>query len=1019
MRAVLLLLLLFSAGDAELTETLEPKAGTAARRELAPGATHDYLLELTADHLLHVVVEQEGVDLEAVLLDPEGRRLVASDRPISYQGPEELLAVSERSGVFRVMVRALGAPRPAGRYELRIVTLRPADDGDRLRAAAAALLSAGDDFRRRGEWRPAIEAYGQALRRWHAAGHVFREAETLNQIGRVHGGSENWREASEAYREAAVRFRAAGDERWEAIALGNLGRALNEAGETEMAILQYERARPLSRRAGDRRSTAIAAYSLGQIHAFGGEPQKAIDDFREAFELLDEVRDRALQADVRYLLGVLYRQLGHWTPAEDQLRAAYRAYSELDDRERQAKSLNQLGQLALDQDELPAALAAYREALELRRRAGDAAGEALTLKNIGRIHQRQGDRQRAAEHYRQALDLLEGANQPEETARVLLAHGSLLEQRGQPAEAIVAYRRALGFFRGTSDRAGEVETLAGIAAAERRQGRLQTARVTAEEALAILEAVRPRLLRQDLRTAFFAAVQAHYELYVDLLMEMHRAAPEEGHDGNALEASERARSRSLLDLLAETGRGSEAGIDPRLRTRRREIQLQLNELADRRLGPVGREEASASGLEQIDREIRELIEQLEAVQGEIRRDRQAHAEAEPLSLVDVQREILDDDTVLLEYKLGHKRSFLWLVTRHALASFELPARGEIEELTRTAHQHLARSRQPASRMAASRALCTLSRWLVGATGDLLAGKRLLIVPDGVLSYLPFSALPDPGHAGGCSAPPLVFEHEITYLPSASVLKEMRRDSAGRRRPPGLLAVVADPVLSRADERMTGGGVPEDAVPRSDLTRSAADLSLGPFVRLVHSGREAEALLSLVPAERSFRALGFEATKDVVTSGRLAGYRIVHLATHGLLNPIHPELSGLVLSLVDETGAPRDGFLRAHEIRYLELPADLAVLSACQTALGKEVRGEGLMGLTRAFFHAGTRRVMVSLWPVGDLGTAELMERFYRRLLDEGMRPAAALREAQLAMWRHETWSAPYHWAGFVIQGEPR
>jgi CHAT domain-containing protein len=153
---------------------------------------------------------------------------------------------------------------------------------------------------------------------------------------------------------------------------------------------------------------------------------------------------------------------------------------------------------------------------------------------------------------------------------------------------------------------------------------------------------------------------------------------------------------------------------------------------------------------------------------------------------------------------------------------------------------------------------------------------------------------------------------------------------------------------------------------------------------------------------------------------LSQYRFVHFATHGLLNSAHPELSGIVLSLVDEKGQPQNGFLRLNEIYNLSLPADLVVLSACQTALGKEIKGEGLVGLTRGFMYAGAARVVASLWNVQDDATAELMKRFYAKMLGrEKLRPAAALRAAQIEMWKTKLWQPPYYWAGFVLQGEWR
>ena len=178
-------------------------------------------------------------------------------------------------------------------------------------------------------------------------------------------------------------------------------------------------------------------------------------------------------------------------------------------------------------------------------------------------------------------------------------------------------------------------------------------------------------------------------------------------------------------------------------------------------------------------------------------------------------------------------------------------------------------------------------------------------------------------------------------------------------------------------------------------------------------------MSVAPAGTGMKATDFKASRATATSPELSKYRIVHFATHGLLNSEHPELSGLVLSLVDESGKPQNGFLRLHEIYNLKLSADLVVLSGCQTALGKQVKGEGLIGLTRGFMYAGAARVVVSLWEVNDEATAELMKKFYEAMFKKGMRPAAALRTAQLAMWKSPWWKAPYYWAGFELQGEYR
>jgi CHAT domain-containing protein len=187
-------------------------------------------------------------------------------------------------------------------------------------------------------------------------------------------------------------------------------------------------------------------------------------------------------------------------------------------------------------------------------------------------------------------------------------------------------------------------------------------------------------------------------------------------------------------------------------------------------------------------------------------------------------------------------------------------------------------------------------------------------------------------------------------------------------------------------------------------------------RLWFSRREADAVAALAPRGAIREALDFDASRTEAQKPALADYRVIHFATHAFLNSRHPELSGLVLSTVDRAGHPQDGFLRLNEIYNLKLNADLVVLSGCQTALGQEVRSEGLVGLTRGFMYAGAPQVLASLWDVRDRATAEFMSRFYEPLLRRHLAPEAALRSAQLAMMKDPRWSQPYYWAAFTMQG---
>jgi CHAT domain-containing protein len=328
----------------------------------------------------------------------------------------------------------------------------------------------------------------------------------------------------------------------------------------------------------------------------------------------------------------------------------------------------------------------------------------------------------------------------------------------------------------------------------------------------------------------------------------------------------------------------------------------------------------------------------------------------------------------------------------------------------------------------------LSQMTLGPVAGQLGDKRLLIATEGALQYIPFAALPAPKlpePASDTSARdlpvPLMVDHEIVSLPSASALAALRRETLSRGAAPKTIALLADPVFELDDPRVSVapriGAKPDRRPATGDLSRALRDAGMSDdgygLPRLLSSREEAKAIMALAPEGTAMIATGFEATRAKAMSGELSQYRIVHFATHGLLNGEHPELSGILLSLVDRAGRPQNGFLRLHDIYNLDLPAELVVLSACDTGLGKDVKGEGLVGLARGFMYAGAARVLGSLWKVDDEATADLMTHFYRQMLENGKSPAAALREAQIAIWKQKRWTVPYYWAAFVLQGEWR
>lgn len=573
----------------------------------------------------------------------------------------------------------------------------------------------------------------------------------------------------------------------------------------------------------------------------------------------------------------------------------------------------------------------------------------------------------------------------------------------------------------TSFPRSEARALLALAQVERTRGNLADAQVHVEAAIRIIESLRAKFVGAEHRSSYLAVQQGSYELYIDLLMQLHERTPTAGHAAHALQVSERARARALLESLAEAQADIRQGVAPSLLERERALQAQLNAKEQQRLkllsGKPTPEQTAAA-----DRAVEAALTEYQQVQAQIRATSPRYAaltQPQPLEIRQMQAQ-LDEATLLLVYSLGVKRSFLWAVTPTTVKSYELPAREKLEKDARRVIDLLLHSHERKSSALAGVVAEEFSRQILGPVAGQLAQQRLVIVADGALHSIPFAALFTPGRKQR-----LIAEHEIVNLPSVSALSQLRQDSLGRGSAPKTIAVIADPVFKLEDVRFgttvkrATAATQEFTGSLATLQRAARDIGLKDLYRLQASGREADQIIRLVPPSLRTLLVGFDASRATLAQTDLSQYQMLHFATHSFIHPQSSELSGIVLSLYDRKRHAQDGFLRAHEIYNLKLNADLVVLSACRTAGDKVVRGEGLIGLSRGFMYAGAPRLIVSLWEVNDVATAELMQRFYRGMLRDKLRPAAALRAAQSAMAQEPRWSAPYYWAGFVLQGEWR
>ena len=857
------------------------------------------------------------------------------------------------------------------------------------------------------------------------------EAQALSNIGESHFLAGENDDAQKYQRDARELFHEIGDRRGEARSLIALAIYSANLSETTQALELLNRSLQIYQEENEISGQAFALRVLGNLKWKLGERQQSLEAYMKGLPLAERVGDRITLAGILGGIGLIHAELGDEETALGYVQRGANLFEQLGEKWGTAEAKLDLGKIYFSLGDQTSALQNLNDALELFKALSMPRLQLQTLTDMGLVFSSRADYSNALRHFRDALRLKVSGQDERYQSYALNYMGQALEQLHQPAQARTYYDRALTLAQHAADPVGQVLTFHNLAHLERDSGNLATAEKHAEDAITLVESLRTKVSSQELRASYFATVRSDYELYIDILMRRHKEQPAAGFDKKAFGIGEKSRARSLLELLQEAQANVREGAPAELLQKEQTIREAINAKAQRQMQLLVKKEKAEA--DKLDSEIASLKAEHTAVRDQIKAANPNYAALtypEPLTLQQVQQRMLDDDTMLLAYTLGDDRSYVYSVTRNSMESFELSKRALIETSARrlyelhTAFQIVAgenlnerKQRQDHAAAAYPEETARLSKLVLGPLTGQLNRKRLLIIADGFLQYIPFQALLDPDTQNN-----LVAKHEIVYEPSASTLALLIDETSKRKHADNSVAVLADPIFEADDPRVRHRGGPPVAESAGSVEFRQALRDIGISVdgveipRLFESAVEAESIISVAPWGSSLKATGFEATRNRVLSPDLATYRIVHFATHGLINNDHPELSGIVFSLFDENGQPQDGFLRLHDIYNLRLPADLVVLSACSTGLGKDVRGEGLIGLTRGFMHAGASSVVASLWRVDDQATAELMKYFYEGMFTRGLTPAAALRDAQLKMSRDKRWHAPYYWAGFIIQG---
>jgi CHAT domain-containing protein len=991
----------------------------------------------------------------------------------SQQG-SHLFAISTASKkkAARVLVRADVPHAETARDESLMATEEALAEGDFLWAKhdvqnAAAALAAYDQaiegsrrlediamLRRSLDWKAIYLAFtkGDA----QAALPLATEATNLPDASDTAGQASAWKligmvqttladypDGWQSYERSLSLFQKTGDRFNQEVLLENRGKLSRLTGDYAGALEDTDVAAAIARELDDQVGALHIEDEIGAIHLLRGEMQPAFDAYQDVLGLNSINPADLMLGFAETDLANLYHQLGGDTQASDMLARASEFWKLHPYLIGELATLDQQGKLAIDSGDLARASAIYHHGLELSQAAGTKREEVSFLLGMGRIAHDRREYGPAAGYLDRASQLAESLAAADAMVEIHIAQGDLALDINQPQDAGIHYRQALSIAEQNFNHPGTIAALGGLARTAWSAGHDQEARQNIERALAGIESTRDVIQESSLRTAYFSSRHSYYDLAIEILMHLDKQQPGAGYNQEALETAERARARSLREQMQQAGADVEQNIDPALVAARSKTLRDLH-LAEASVAALRATEKNSPRAQAMQRQIAALLEEEDRIEAAVdrnMRERQASGAmvvaTPPLSqppqhLITELQHQMDPATALLEYWTGTNASYLWIITPASLRSFVLPNSETLQTQAMLLSSELRKPfvGTPTSAEAFAAGL-NRAQEQFGATAARLGRillpphalandlHTLLLVGDGPLLSMPLEALRLP--SATANATYVQDKYSVVREPSIQVLLDLWKRHAATQ--PMKIAVIADPVFGKNDRRIPRQSAAQQTPSIVDVAESRTDWAnltgSAQLRRLSFAGPEATEIAEVAGPTRTYVATGFSASVDHVRSMDWQEYSIAHFATHALLNPSHPELAGIVLSAVKASGEPQPGILWLSDIYDLHMPVGMVVLSACQTSNGKLLPGEGLVGVSQAFFVAGARRVVGSLWDVDDAATEQLIREFYTALLQGPGSPAEALRRAQIKMSKDPHWENPYYWAGFTIEGDPR
>ena len=808
-------------------------------------------------------------------------------------------------------------------------------------------------------------------------------------------------EVSKNALEAAALSESVGDKLRQSRALMYVALGRFHGGQIEEAIEPFEQSARLAGEAGDTRTQALALRSAATLLFHSGHYDDSLYFYDQALRLQRLLKNRAAEASVLSSMGRIYSAMHEYAQAEQVLHESLTTARELKDQLVEFSALAKLASLELTRADYRQALNYSDEAFKLTSPEIDASSKNELRYDTSIAHFGLGDYQRSADELQTVLSFLRKYKILSGEGVALGSLAQLQLRLGHSQEALATAASALTLLRRSGEEpALQANALYTEALAQKALGNNTAALENLRAAISTTERARLLSVSNEMsRAEFFSSKSDIYLATIELLATL-------GKTDEALAVAESYHGRAFLDSLAEARAELGRTLPRELLAREDAILSHISEIQKH----LWEENISAEREQQLKKELALGEAELAQFQLEVRRADPRYASVKhprPMSVTQIQSTLLDDQTGLLEYVVGSEKSFAWLVLKDKLFFATLP--GEKALRAQVADYRNALTERPAGTSQTKAKLDPLSgqlfQILIGPFQQHLAATRkLMIIPDKSLSYLPFEALENGStHTNEY----LIEKFTINYGPSASALSEIAQTPAAA--PSASIIAFGDPIYDAADVEPEKTGAVQSPNAKISEARGFA------LRRLPYTRTEVNNIGALFPPAQRKILVGLEANEFNLKTLPLDTYRYVHFASHGFVDEDAPSRSGIFLSTVGNK--KEDGLVQMTEIMRLKLNADLVTLSACRTGMGRVVGGEGVLGLTRAFLYAGSRSVVASLWNVNDTATAELMKSFYANLR-KGEAKDEALRQAKLSMLKSKQpgWRHPYYWAPFVLVG---